>query len=65
MPVPYKNSKNSRPDAKMPRFLQVGPGLSKVTCALSWKLCGIKVILVAACDFVHVAGGSGEHEVLE
>jgi len=68
MPMLYKSYQNIRPDPKMPCFLHVGPGLSKVTCALSLKLCGIKVILVAACDFVYVASGvdcSGEHEVLE
>jgi hypothetical protein len=68
MPVLYKSCQNIRPDTKMPCFLHVGNGLSKVTCTLSWKLCGIKVILVAACDFVRVASGvdcSEEHVVLE
>jgi hypothetical protein len=68
MPVLYRSSQNIIRDAKMPCFLNAGPRLSKVTCALSWKLCGIKVILVAACDFVCVASGvdcSGEHVVLE
>jgi len=66
MPVFYTSSENIRPDAKMPCFLHVGPGLSKVTYALSWKLRGF--ILVAACDFVRVASGvdcRGEHVVLE
>jgi hypothetical protein len=67
MPVLYKSSQNIRPDIRMPCSLRVGSGLSKVTCALSWTLCGIKVILVAACDFVRVASGvdcNGEHVVL-